>query len=352
MPGRLGRDPVDDLAPELLRHPPVELRGRERVLGTGRDRPAGAGLGIPEPADVPAREDHRGVEPEDRRAARDVEDRLDDRLADLGVEVVELGRVVPRVRRAVVAVVDEPLLVALRVPPAEDHRRVGAVPVVVLDLDVDPAVLRQVRAGERVRGERRVGQRDEPIGVLDDPARVDAHVVRDHVRRDRMPRSHARRLQVLERGLAAELVGDPVLVDRVGGRDRVGVAAPALDLRGGAAALPQPDQPQPGDPELGQAVELLVRHVGEGRHGPPVARRELLEPDVRRLGHEHDARHPLGVLREADGVRVEPAVVRRLDDDRAAEVVAGALQLERARLLGEDVEREVDPAGERGIAVG
>ena len=56
--------------------------------------------------------------------------------------------------------------------------------------------------------------------------------------------------------------------------------------------------------------------------------------------------------READGVRVEPAVVRRLDDDRAAEVVAGALQLQRARLLGEDVEREVDPAGERRVARG
>ena len=36
----------------------------------------------------------------------------------------------------------------------------------------------------------------------------------------------------------------------------------------------------PVTPRLGEAVELLVRHVGEGRHGPSVARRELLEPDV------------------------------------------------------------------------
>ena len=37
--------------------------------------------------------------------------------------------------------------------------------------------------------------------------------------------------QVLERRLAAEVVGDPVVVDRVGRRDRVVVAAPALDPR-------------------------------------------------------------------------------------------------------------------------
>ena len=38
----LGRDPVDDLAPELVRHPPVELLLRDRVLRPRRDPVAGA----------------------------------------------------------------------------------------------------------------------------------------------------------------------------------------------------------------------------------------------------------------------------------------------------------------------
>ena len=37
----------------------------------------------------------------------------------------------------------------------------------------------------------------------------------------RMPRAQARASELLEGGLAAEVVGDPVLVDRVGGRDRI-----------------------------------------------------------------------------------------------------------------------------------
>ena len=100
------------------------------------------------------------------------------------------------------------------------------------------------------------------------------------------------------------------------------VPAAALDLRRGAAALPQPDQPQAGHADAGQAVELLVGHVGEGRHGPLEATRELLEPDVGRLGHEHDAGIQSLSLREPDGVGVEAAIVRRLDHERAAEVRA------------------------------
>jgi hypothetical protein len=49
---------------------------------------------------------HRGVEADDREASRDVEDRPDDLFAHLGLEEVELRRVVPGEARPVVAVVD------------------------------------------------------------------------------------------------------------------------------------------------------------------------------------------------------------------------------------------------------
>jgi hypothetical protein len=51
-------------------------------------------------------ERHGGVEADDREEARDVEDGLNDMLTDRGVEVVELGGVVPGKAGAIVAVLD------------------------------------------------------------------------------------------------------------------------------------------------------------------------------------------------------------------------------------------------------
>ena len=95
---------------------------------------------------------------------------------------VELGGVVPREAGAVVAVVDVAPLARQPVAPLEHHGRVAVVPVVVLEADLDALVLGEVLAVERVAGVGRLGQREEPLGVLDHPARVDAHVVGHHVR--------------------------------------------------------------------------------------------------------------------------------------------------------------------------
>ena len=65
--------------------------------------------------------------------------------------------------------------------------------------------------------------------------------------------------QVLVRLLATEVAGDPVVVERVGGGDRVGLAAQALDPLRRLRALPQPDEPQAGHAPRGERVELLVR---------------------------------------------------------------------------------------------
>ena len=74
--------------------------------------------------------------------------------------------------------------------------------------------------------------------MLDDPARVDAHVVRDHVAREPDAARRGPVAEVRVGGLAAEVVGDPVVVERVGRGDRVGVAAPALDPLGRRASAP------------------------------------------------------------------------------------------------------------------
>ncbi len=104
--GRLRRDAVHDLAPELRRHALVEDALGYGVLGPRRDVAALPGLGIPEPLDVASGQGHGRVEADDGELAGHVEDRPDDGLAHLRLEVVELGGVVPGHARAVVAVVD------------------------------------------------------------------------------------------------------------------------------------------------------------------------------------------------------------------------------------------------------
>ena len=229
------------------------------MLCARRDPAWLARFGPPQPFDVLAGEDHRGVESDDREPSCHVEDRPDDLLADLGLEEIELCRVVPREARAVVAVVDVAGVAAPAVRPLEHDGGVAVVPVVVLEHDRDTLVVRQVRPIERVRREGRLWHRQEPVRVVDDPARVDAHVVGDHVAGEPDPARPTTVAEVRAGTLAAEVLGDPIVVERIGRGGRVGVAASPLDGLGRLRALPQPDQPEPGDAPAGERVELLVR---------------------------------------------------------------------------------------------
>ena len=110
-----------------------------------------------------------------------------------------------------------------------------------------------------------------------------------------MPRAAARSRRFACAASPPRSLGDPVVVERVGGGDRLLVAAPALDPLGGSRPLPQADQPQPGDAAPGQRVQLLVGDRVERPDLAAVSSRELVEPDVGALGDQHEARHPLAV---------------------------------------------------------
>ncbi len=118
----------------------------------------------------------------------------------------------------------------------------------------------------------------------------------------RIPRCAGPVAQVRVGRLATEVVGDPVVVERVGRGDGVGVAAHPLDPLRGLRALPQADEPQPGDAPVGEPVELLVRDRVERADVAPVAARQLVEPDVRALGQQDEPRHPGRVARERLGL--------------------------------------------------
>ncbi len=134
--------------------------------------------------------------------------------------------------------------------------------------------------------------------MVDDPARIDAHVVGDHVTGQADAPGAGPVTQVGQGPGSAKVGGDPVVVEGVGGRDCLRVPAQTLDPLGRRRALPQPDQPQAGDAPDGERVQLFVGDAVEGPDIAFVAARELIQPDIRALGDKDQARHPVAVLAE------------------------------------------------------
>ena len=149
---------------------------------------------------------------------------------------------------------------------------------------------------------------DEPVGMLDDPGRVDAHVVGHHVAGEAQAGVGGAMLEVVVGLPAAEVFGDVVALERVGGGDGVVVAAQALDGARGDAALPQADEPEAGDAAVGEQVELFVGDLVEAVDVAQVFLGELLQPDVGALGHEDDVGHP-GLVGGEGFVLVERGLV-------------------------------------------
>ena len=116
--------------------------------------PPTPGRGNHKSLDMALGEHHGGVEADDGEEPRDVQDGLDDVLADECLRVVELRGIVPRERSAIVAVIDVSRVAIGVAAQTEGDGGVGLVVVVVVDLDLDARVGRKVRPVEAVSGER------------------------------------------------------------------------------------------------------------------------------------------------------------------------------------------------------
>ncbi len=112
---------------------------------------------------------HGRIEPDNGKFLCHVEDGLDHCLTDLGVEIIELGRIIPGHAGPIVSVVDEPFVSRLPVNGFEDDRRVGAIVVVIFEKDRKPPVRREVRSVIGIPGKRIVVEGDEPVRVIDHP---------------------------------------------------------------------------------------------------------------------------------------------------------------------------------------
>ena len=227
--GDLGGDAIHHLAPELVGHQRVELLLRHRILRARWDGAPRAGQREPEALNVAFGQHHRGVEADDGEEPRDVQNGLNDLLAHLGLGVVELRSVVPGKGGAVVAVVDVARLAVRVMAQTEGDRGVGLVVVAIVDLDLDAAVAGEVGPVEAVGREGALPAMEEPVGMLDEPGRVDAHVVGHHVAGQPQAEVRSAVLQVVISLPAAQIFCNVVVLERVGGGDRILVAAQALD---------------------------------------------------------------------------------------------------------------------------
>ena len=189
--------------------------------------------------------------------------------------------------------------------------------------------------------------------MFDHPARIDPHVIGHHVAGQPDPPLGGAIAQVRVGALASEVVGDPIVIERIGRRD--GVALPRIRLIRSEAlrSLPEPDQPESRDAPAGERVQLLVRDGIQGGDLSPVLARELIEPDVGALCQEHHLGHPRGISRER---------LRLVGGAHERRCLAGAVparawttaaepQMERSLLLGHDSDREIEPMEEvRNVA--
>ena len=306
--GYLGGHAIDHLAPELLRKDRIELRSVHGVLGSRRDSARVSGPWEPQTLVVLLGQGHGRVEADDGELPRHVQDGLDDRFAQFRQQEVQLRRVVPGHAGAVVAVIDVAHVAGRIVHALKDYRSVAVLPVAVLDAYRDALVVAQVTAGIGIDRERRLVDLQEPVWMLDDPARIDAHVVGHHVARQTDAPLCGAPLQVGESLFAAERGGDGVVVEGIRRGQGFGVAHVTLDLARRRRTLPDTDQPQAREAPARQPVEFTVGYLIEPVDVALVELGKLIEPHVYRLGHQRDVAHPVGIV--AEGSRFGVGVIR------------------------------------------
>src|SRR6185369_15788807 len=99
--------------------------------------------------------------------------------------------------------------------------------------------------------------------MLDDPARVDAHVVGDHVAGEANATLLRAIAEIVVCGLTAEVLSDVVVEQRVGAGDSVCIAHQLLNLLRSTGAFPEPNEPKGIEAPPGEGVEFSVRNLVE-----------------------------------------------------------------------------------------
>ena len=332
--GRLRSDTVHHLTPELHRENRVKLILAHAMLNTGRYSAAKTAQRKPETLVMLFCQGHGGIKADNREITGNMEDGLDDRFPQLRDQVVKLRRIVPGDTGAVIAVVDitgpsiAPIIVL------EDDGGIALVPVAVLHLQSYRRVGRKVFTGELVGRERRIIGLDEPVRVLDHPAGIDAGVIRHHIACQSYTTAAGTLTEARQRFPPTKISGHFIVIQRVGRSDGIRIPADLLDPLGCGGTLPQPYQPEAGEPPGRQSVKFRVRHLIKTGDGEPEGTAQLIKPDVDHLGHHDHMGHPAGIGREVFIFGIIEAVENGVCSRRSAgiaDVLPGTPELENRR---------------------
>ena len=99
----------------------------------------------PEALNVPFSQHHGCVETDNGEHSCNMQNLLNNSLADLCTEKVQLRSIVPRHDSAVIAMVDVSCIASQVINPLEGNRCVGTVPVTIFKIDAVAGVTAEVR---------------------------------------------------------------------------------------------------------------------------------------------------------------------------------------------------------------
>ena len=234
---------IHHLAPELTRHQRVERLLRHRIFCPRRNRSARPRQRKPQPLHMPFRQHHGSIESNNREPPRHMQNHLDHVLAHISLRVIQLRRVVPRKRGPIIPVIHIPRSAVAIMPQPKHHRRIRLIVIMILKLDLDAAIGRQIRPLKTVSRERTLPPRNKPVRILNHPIRINPHMIRHHIAGQSQPRHGRAILQILVSLLAPQIFRNRIILQRVSRSHRLAISPQPLNGLRRATPLPQSNQP-------------------------------------------------------------------------------------------------------------
>ena len=130
-------DAIDDHAPEFIGHGGIELFARHRMFGACGDGTAASRFREPQAFDLLFCQGHGGIKTDDRELACHFQNSLVDCFLNFPVQIIELRRVIPGHRGAIVSMIDVLGFPAGSIVTFENHSGVRARIIVIFDLYAD-----------------------------------------------------------------------------------------------------------------------------------------------------------------------------------------------------------------------
>ena len=110
----------------------------------------------------------------------------------------------------------------------------------------------------------------KPLRVFYHPVGIKTGVIGYHIAGQPYAARGGPCFQVFIGGITAQVGGNFIILQGIGGGDRFRVTVYLFYLLRGIAAFPQTDQPQTGDAEVGQAVQLFIGNLIQTVYLPAV----------------------------------------------------------------------------------